>query len=718
MQFSYNCRIHLNLVLERIIKMSKMLSLKNVCSMITAAMSLWIGSGLWTPLTAAEVTGELKQWHSVTISFNGPEASENDPATFRDYRLTVTFTNGEETCVVPGYFAADGDAANSGAYSGNIWRVHFIPDKTGEWHYSASFRAGEDIAISLDSEAGSPASFDGEAGAFTITESDKTGRDHRGKGMLRYVNKHHYRFAGSGEYFLRGGADSPENFLAFNDFDNTSRHAYTDHVSDWNSGDTTWGDGKGKGIIGALNYLSGKGMNSVYALTDNWRGDGNDVFPWLSKSDNVDEISKYDCSKLDQWDIVFSHMDKVGIQFYAILSETENEQFFEIVELGGAGGTRFADTRKLYYREIIARFSHHPAVHWNIGEENGWSLGGTYSGSGTTTDQRKMYAEYIRDVDPYDHPVGVHSIQNEFDNYPPLYGDPNFESATFQVFPQYAHQWTIDARNGSAQAGRPWAVYYDEIHGPTLEENLSNLDELRKDAMWIGNFIAGGAGIEWYFQFGDLTTESWKPLGRLWDETRYALEFFQDNVNFQDMVPSDNLVSGGNSYCMAEEGSAYVVYLRNGGTATLDLSGTTGDFDVQWYDPRNGGGLQNGSVTTVSGGGAVAIGNPPENPDDDWAVLISSTAASHTAPHITTETADGDLSYRNGVVDFTLRQSGIVTVELVQVNGRTARTIRSGMMSAGSHAVTLGMSSLSKGVYCMRVRSDGRTVGGRLIHIQ
>ena len=68
--------------------------------------------------------------------------------------------------------------------------------------------------------AGAPvAGCDGKTGTFVIKPTDKTGRDLRGKGRLQYVGKHHLRFAGSGEYFLKCGADAPENFLAYRDFD-------------------------------------------------------------------------------------------------------------------------------------------------------------------------------------------------------------------------------------------------------------------------------------------------------------------------------------------------------------------------------------------------------------------------------------------------------------------------------------------------------------------
>ena len=81
---------------------------------------------------------------------------------------------------------------------------------------------------------------------------------------MQYVGEHHLKFAGTGEYFLKGGADSPENFLAYAEFDDsydadagsgsyekvgTFIHTYRPHVKDWRDGDPSWKDGKGKGII-------------------------------------------------------------------------------------------------------------------------------------------------------------------------------------------------------------------------------------------------------------------------------------------------------------------------------------------------------------------------------------------------------------------------------------------------------------------------------------
>src|SRR5262245_32746529 len=56
---------------------------------------------------AVAVSGELKQWHRVTLTLDGPYAAERDvaPNPFTDYRLAVTFRHesGAPRYVVPGY---------------------------------------------------------------------------------------------------------------------------------------------------------------------------------------------------------------------------------------------------------------------------------------------------------------------------------------------------------------------------------------------------------------------------------------------------------------------------------------------------------------------------------------------------------------------------------------------------------------------------------------
>ena len=262
------------------------------------------------------VNGELRQWHKVTIGFEGPPTNETHPTNpFTDYRLDVTFTHpaSNKSYVVPGYYACDGNAANSGADAGPVWLTHFAPSSEGTWYWNASFVTGTNVAMN---GGGRSASYmDGATGSFGVNATDKKGRDHRGKGLLEYVGEHHLRFAQSGEYFLKSGADSPKNFLAYEDFDNTENIAHKNFLKTWapherdaSAIDPTWAGGKGTGIIGAINYLANKGMNSFSFLTMTLNGTDGSVFPYISP--NAPDFVRIDCSKLAQWEVVFEHADR------------------------------------------------------------------------------------------------------------------------------------------------------------------------------------------------------------------------------------------------------------------------------------------------------------------------------------------------------------------------------------------------------------------------
>jgi hypothetical protein len=584
------------------------------------------------------LTGEAKEWHAITLTFDGPAFSKtgrtatatgetSNPNPFLDYRLNVTFSNGDlPRIVVPGYYAADGDAGQTSATQGNKWRVHFVPDRPGKWSYVASFRTGTGIAIDSDPDAGKPVSFNGAEGSFMVGQTDKRPPDFRGRGMLRYVGNRYLQFKDSGEFFIKAGADSPENFLAYADFDGTFDteeltrageaagpkfiHHYEPHVQDWKEGDPTWKDGKGKGMIGALNYLASKGMNSVYFLTYNIDGgDGKDVWPWATPIDK----SRFDCSKLDQWEIVFSHMDKLGLMLHVVTQETENDQAMDAGELG--------PQRKLYYRELIARFAHHLAVVWNLGEENS-----------NTDAQRKAFAKYIRDLDPYDHPIVCHTFPGQYDAvYRPLIGYFYFEGPSLQT--NDTHAQTIKWLDASAASRRKWFVCLDEI-GPAstgVKPDSDDYwhDEIRTKHLW-GNLMAGGAGVEWYFGYlyanNDLDCENWRSRDHMWDMTRFAVEFFQDYVTFPKMSHHDELTSAENDYCLADPGTIYMVYLPTGGTTTLDVGPTTATFRIRWFNPREGGPLEMGTLTSTTGPGKVRIGQPAMDTDKDWVALIERVA--------------------------------------------------------------------------------------------
>jgi len=175
----------------------------------------------------AIISGDLFRWHTVTASFAGPDTSEQAALNpFLDLRLDVTLTNDPsgDSWVVPGFYAADGDAADTGASTGGVWQSRFTPPEEGLWHVAASFRCGTGVAVADGPTPGDPAAFDGAIGSFTIGPSPATGRDFRSMGHLEYTGERYLRFSGTDEPFLKGGADSPENLLGYIDFDDTVDH--------------------------------------------------------------------------------------------------------------------------------------------------------------------------------------------------------------------------------------------------------------------------------------------------------------------------------------------------------------------------------------------------------------------------------------------------------------------------------------------------------------
>jgi len=577
-----------------------------------------------------EITGELKKWHCVTLTFAGPEADENgEKNPFLDYRLEVLFTHATGSIRIPGFFAADGNAAETGAVSGNRWRVRFTPDQPGTWEYRVSFRRGENAAVSDSLEAGSASDLDGLSGSFLVGESDKKAPDFRARGMLRYVWKRYLRFGEARDYFIKAGADSPENFLAFADFDGTPpSHRYGPHLGDWREGDPTWRGGRGKGIIGALNYLASKGVNSMYFITMNVMGDGNDVWPWT----RAEERTRFDVSKLEQWEIVFSHMERLGIMMHVLTQETENQLLLD----SGYTGVH----RRLYYRELIARFGHHLAVTWNLGEENGPA---DFVPVGQTDRMRKDMAALLKKLDPYKHFTVIHTHadpQTRERIVRPLFGCSDLDGLSLQIAePKDVHAETAKwIREPVKSYSHPWVVTLDEIGpytaGVLPDDEDPDHDVIRKQVLWPC-LMAGGAGVEWYFggdhPNNDLNCEDFRSRDRAWEMAARAADFIQQYLPLPDVAGRDGLLSGAAGYCLAKPGEAYAAYLPSGGPAEIDLGDgkdsmgrdhSKEPYSVFWLDPREGGGLKKGTVESVSGKGKQSVGLPPHNADQDWAVIL------------------------------------------------------------------------------------------------
>ena len=608
---------------------------------VAAVAALCAGSTL--PTQAAEIRGTeenpdvLKRWHRISLTFDGPQTSETaEPNPYFNYRLDVTFTGPSgQDMTVPGFYAADGNAGRTGADRGNKWRVYFSPNEVGTWSWKVSCRSGKDVSIAKNPQAGKPwKPLDGSSGTFEVVESDRTGRDFRSPDKGLILNRgHHYLTFASGKPFLKGGPGVPENMLGYYGFDNTRSnnkrgplyenippeeiylHRFAGHTQDWEPGDPDWdrNDGPeatrknaGRNYIGMLNFLGRQhGVSSLYIMMMSVEDDGDDTYPTIAHADK----EHYDVSKLDQWEIVFTHADRVGIFSHMLLCESSNDRYYS------SEGKTLGRIRKLYFREMLARFGHHLAFQLDLGEENDF-----------TNEQLQEQAAWLKMLDAYDHPVATHNRTKELiPRWTALVGDANFDMTAVQADfgNQEIYKFIKEWREKSAAAGNPLVISGDEIHG-----TMTDYDKGRVEKMWPW-YISGGGGYEWYLK---------KPENHNYDQviddyriTKTMPKHIGIAVNeliklpLLEMAPHNELlVDMPKGYCLAQPGVVYAIYDQRKGTSfQLDLSGIEGTFTVQWLNPREGGDWQTGSVKIVKGGGIVDLGQAPNTLDQDWCCIVS-----------------------------------------------------------------------------------------------
>lgn len=188
--------------------------------------------------------------------------------------MTFTHLATQDTYVVPGYYAGDGNFGSTGS----VWRARFAPfgpSALGDWAYYAEIWHANDANITPKSNPpGAPIWTSGPSGLFTCVAP--TGLDPKflRYGFLRATGDRYLKFDDpAGGHFLMTGVGGPENFLASPDFTgwaigpatncfgdpaNPDRllggHRYLLHAqNDFVPGDPGWGAGAllGKGSHGA-----------------------------------------------------------------------------------------------------------------------------------------------------------------------------------------------------------------------------------------------------------------------------------------------------------------------------------------------------------------------------------------------------------------------------------------------------------------------------------
>jgi hypothetical protein len=462
---------------------------------------------------------------------------------------------------VPAFYDGDG----SGGMDGNIWKVRFTPDTTGDWRFDVS-----STDIQLNSYTG------GFEILSTAECADPNGLavDLNCYGRLEYVGGHYLRFQ-NGDYWIKGGVDDPENFIG-----------------------KAFGDWEAKKA--AVDYLSSKGVNSIYVITNNIDGDRNDTWPWVGDTAQQAKANSdsFNFAKLQEWEDFFSYVQSKGIVLHIILNDDSAWHGYD---------------HDLYFREMIARFGHHPGLIWNVGEE----ANEIYSDR-----EQEALATKIQQIDPYNHPVTVHRkspwpfIKNKFFDLTSIQigdGSKDFTTARLSDY----NAIVTDHRQKSMAVCHSIPVMIDETPRITLVNDQTRT-KLRTQVLYPIFFGGGNFELHYqdaYGQVGSVTIQNLEPML----EDMFQARQFIESLPFSEMKPCNGILSNQNNYCFGKAGEVYAVYFPAGGSDSVNLSKVQGDFDVIWFNPRTGETNQMGSV---AGGGLRTFTTPDNN---DWVLHLDNS---------------------------------------------------------------------------------------------
>ncbi len=489
----------------------------------------------------ANPAGAVAKWEKVEITLNGPDSvgmSDSQNPFLIDVSVIFTAPSGG-SFIVPAFYDGDG----SGGMDGNVWRVRFSPDETGNWLYMSN---SNDPVL------------DGQSGSFDVVQpggctpySPGALPDFSCVGRLEYGGGHFLKFA-DGPFWLKGGEDDPEDFLA--------------------PGQTAGFPSK----TAAIDYLAGHGVNSLYIMLHNAGGDENNVWPWVgaTPAQAMQNHEHFDLGKLQEWETLFTYIQNKGIVLHLVFEDDSGWNGFN---------------RTLYYREMVARFGHHNGLYWNLSEEYNESY---------TANEIKAFAQLMSDIDSYGHPLTVHHA-GSLTNWQAFVGDPHFDLTSFQTSLSPQNASAISWINLTAASGRPLPIAFDE----TGKIGAGNRD-LARHIVWSvylggGNFEMHTSPLASYTDFADHFADMQRA------------RTFMELMPFSEMLPANSLVSGATAYLLTKPGQVYAAYLPQGGAILLDLSGTSSTFDAIWFNPRSGATQSAGAVS----GGAIRTFSAPDNND-------------------------------------------------------------------------------------------------------
>ncbi|MGB7934168.1 MAG: DUF4038 domain-containing protein [Gammaproteobacteria bacterium] len=257
----------------------------------------------------------------------------------------------------------------------------------------------------------------------------------------------------------------------------------------------------------------------------------------------------------------------------------------------------YGDARlKRYWRYIIARYTAYNIMYnlFGEGDEFGTNWHTIVNDFGSMT----------KTFDPYGHLTSTHLTRGP--------------DATLAGYPWYGFimlQLATSATNSYLNYNKP--VINTEYCG--YEYVINSWGSCFGTPLIDGNIlrpmiwdIRGRGG---YFVYETWWGSNLTSTGAL--AAAYANQFFENRTKYWLLESHPELFGGKQG--LADPLHEYVVYLKTGGSVSVNLTGASGTFDVEWYNPRTGAVTKKGSVT----GGAPRSFTAPDT--NDWTLHLAQT---------------------------------------------------------------------------------------------
>ena len=301
------------------------------------------------------------------------------------------------------------------------------------------------------------------------------------------------------------------------------------------------------------------------------------------------------------WDRLNSHLDMLrdrGMGFYVMFysDDRESPNLHNI-------RARSQEEERLF-RYAVARLSAYPVILWDTGID----ISETRS-----NDWIDWFTDWFNEHDPWRHPVSSRTGGGSGGKIPNTATYFSDGTATLPDYLTKVNDWS----------SRSVPTIYTDRWRENYGRGNFDPDKIRQAAWEVG--LVGGMGV---YVGGDenegYLTESYASDFKAAPYLGLRNRFFRNRIRyFGGLVPMNQLVEGGKNITLAAQpGFEYVAYDGDGGSIELDLSGVAGDFQVEWYNPRNGDLIAGGFV---EGGRKQAFQSPG---DQDWVLHLTRSGAS------------------------------------------------------------------------------------------